>query len=88
VFSEQLEGAITMETQKVTVYFVNGEQQETVEHKLTAREVLFNAGFRPPEQYRLVRDEGNYTYPSLDSEVEVHKDERFTALFQGPTPVS
>lgn len=77
-----------METQSVTIYFINGERQETDVRELTVRDVLFSGGFRPPEQYRLVRDKGSFTYPSLESKVEIHKGEHFTALFQGPTPVS
>lgn len=77
-----------METDRLTAYYVNGDKQETSERELTVRQVLENAGFRPPEQYRLTRDEGNQTYPSLDTEVKVHPNERFTALFEGPTPVS
>ena len=77
-----------METAQITTYYVNGEQQSTDVRKLTVRTILYNAGFRPPEQYRLVRDDGDKAYTSLDEEVEVHPNERFTALFQGPTPTS
>ena len=75
-------------TQAATTYFVNGESQETVVRDLTVRQILDHAGFRPPEQYRLIRDAGHKVYTSLDEVVEVHEHERFTALFEGPTPTS
>jgi len=77
-----------LETAKATFYFVNGERQETDQHKLTVRAILEGAGFRPPEEYRLVRDDGNHAFKDLNEDVPVHKDERFTALFEGPTPTS
>jgi hypothetical protein len=77
-----------METKKSTEYFVNGERQVTDDHALTVRTILSSAGFRPPEQYRLIRDAGNKAFTNLDESVEIHKDERFTALFEGPTPTS
>lgn len=73
---------------KPIVYFVNGEKQETQQHQLTVRTILTNAGFTPAEDYRLVRDAGNHAYTDLDEEVPLHENERFTALFQGPTPTS
>jgi hypothetical protein len=73
---------------KAINYYVNGERQETHHHKLTVRAILTNAGFTPVEDYRLVRDAGNHTYTNLDEEVPLHEDEKFTALFQGPTPTS
>ncbi len=78
---------VQTETEAIT-YFVNGERQETHHHRLTVRTILTNAGFTPPENYRLVRDAGNHTYTNLDEEVSLHEDEKFTALFQGPTPTS
>lgn len=69
-------------------YFVNGEEQETDRRKLTVREILTNAGMTPAEQYRLVRDNGNHTFTDHDREVPLHEGERFTALFEGPTPTS
>lgn len=69
-------------------YYVNGEPQTTEQHALTVRTILSNAGLTPPESYRLVRDAGNHTYRNLDEEVPLHEHERFTALFEGPTPTS
>ena len=78
---------VQTETKAIT-YFVNGERQETPYRELTVRVILTNAGFTPAEDYRLVRDAGNHTYTNLDEEVPLHEDEKFTALFQGPTPTS
>lgn len=73
---------------KVISYFVNGDAQTTQERKLTPRTILTNAGFVPPEDYRLIRDDGNKVLADLDQEEPIHEGERFTALFEGPTPVS
>ena len=78
---------VQTETTDIT-YYVNGESQTTHHHHLTVRALLSNAGFTPPEDYRLVRNTGNHTYTNLDEEVSLHQDEKFTALFQGPTPTS
>lgn len=77
-----------MKTQTTTTYFVNGEIQHSEEDELTVRQILEHAGFTPPEEYKLERDHGHHVYPSLDDVVELHRDERFTALFQGVTQTS
>jgi hypothetical protein len=82
-----MELQVNTETKAFT-YYVNGESQTTHQHKLTVRTILTNAGFTPAEDYRLVRDAGNHTYTNLDEEVPLHESEKFTALFQGPTPTS
>jgi phenylalanyl-tRNA synthetase beta subunit len=82
-----MESEIQIKTKLIT-YYVNGESQTTTHHKLTVRAILTNAGFTPAENYRLVRDAGNYTYTNLEEEVPLHENEKFTALFQGPTPTS
>lgn len=69
-------------------YSVNGEPQESTEHKLTVREILENAGFAPAEDYQLTRDQNHHTFESLDEKVTLHKGESFTATFVGTTPVS
>ena len=69
-------------------YYVNGELQPAVEHKLTVKQILEGAGFKPAEQYKLIRDNGSHEYKSYTEEVPVHNDERFTALFLGVTPTS
>jgi hypothetical protein len=69
-------------------YFVNGEEQTTSEHKLTVDEILVHAGFTPPAEYELTRDRGHHVFTDGSQEVPIHKDERFTATFNGPTPTS
>jgi hypothetical protein len=80
--------ATTEQKTKTIRYFVNGAIQTTDDRKLTPREILTNAGFLPAEDYRLIRDDGNKVLADLDKEESIHQDERFTALFGGPTPVS
>ena len=75
-------------TERQTKYFVNGEPQHSSEDELTVRAILEHAGFTPADQYRLVRDQGHHTYTDLDQVVEIHPEERFTAIFEGPTPTS
>lgn len=69
-------------------YFVNGEREQTYEHKRTVRAILTDAGFTPVENYQLERDEGHHIYPNFDEEVPIQQDERFTALYKGPTQTS
>lgn len=73
---------------KLITYFVNAEPQETDQHELTVRTILSKAGLVPPENYELERDDGHHIFGSLDEEVPLHQGERFTALFEGPTPTS
>jgi uncharacterized protein YabE (DUF348 family) len=82
-----MESEIQIKAKTIT-YYVNGESQTTTHHKLTVRTILTNAGFTPAENYRLVRVAGNQTYTNLDEEISLHEDEKFNALFQGPTPTS
>lgn len=69
-------------------YFVNAEPQESAEHKRSVRQILEDAGFKPAEDYVLIRDEGDHKYTDLDESVPLHQDERFTAVYSGPTPTS
>jgi hypothetical protein len=76
-------------TQRTTIrYYVNSEEQTTTHDKLTVREILTDAGFTPAGEYRLTRDEGHHIYQDYDEEVPLHENEKFTATFTGPTPVS
>lgn len=68
-------------------YFVNTEPEFTTEHHLTGRQILEGAGFKPAEDYQLVRNDGDKPIGPDDRE-EIHKDEGFTATFVGPTPTS
>ena len=78
----------TQQKTKTVTYFVNAASQTTEARKLTPRTILTNAGFSPAEDYRLIRDDENKVLADLDQEEPIHQDERFTALFNGPTPVS
>lgn len=69
-------------------YSVNGQPYRTEHAEMTVRAILTDAGFTPPEQYRLIRDEGNKKLPNLDEQIHLHNNEKFTAIFDGPTPVS
>jgi len=69
-------------------YFVNGEQQLTHHASLRVGEILDDAGFRPVHEYELTRDADGHTYTHYDQEVHLHENERFTATYIGPTPVS
>jgi hypothetical protein len=69
-------------------YFVNGERQTTAVHKLEVKAILAAAGFEPIGEWRLSRDSDGYEFKDPDHVVEIHRDERFTATFTGPTPTS
>ncbi len=69
-------------------YFVNGEEQLTEERSRTVAEILELAGFLPVHEYELTRDSDDHTFQHYDERVELHEDERFTATYIGPTPVS
>lgn len=69
-------------------YFVNGEAEQTSEHKLTVDEILVHAGFTPAKEYTLTREEGHHKYTDYDEQIPVRQGERFTAAFLGPTPTS
>jgi len=72
---------------KVVHYSVNGEPQETRKHKLSGREILENAGFKPGEDYILTRNKGHKEI-GFDDEEPIAEGEAFTAKFRGPTPTS
>lgn len=73
--------------EKVIHYSVSGEPQETVEHKLSGRQILEKAGFTPPEDYKLTSDPSGHEI-GLDDEEPIHPGEAFTATFRGVTPTS
>ena len=68
-------------------YSVSSEPQQTSEHRLTGREILERAGFKPAEDYTLTRDDGNKVI-DLDKHESIREGERFTATFKGITPTS
>lgn len=80
-------GASETHDRKVIHYSINAEPQETTERKLTGRQILENAGFTPPEEHRLTRNDGGKEI-GLDDEEPIHEGEAFTATFRGITPVS
>ena len=77
-----------METRQATVYYVNGERQESKDDDLTVRQILEHAGFKPADDFELVRDQPHHVYKDLEEKIEVHQDEQFTAVFRGPAPTS
>jgi hypothetical protein len=77
-----------MENKETVTYYVNSEKQTTSQDKLEVKTILENAGFKPPNEYELERDEGHHIYKDQNEEVPLHNDERFTALSVGPTPTS
>lgn len=77
------------EHRHTTNYFVNGESQTTSERDLPVREILENAGFTLATDYTLKSENPPRDYDSeYDEEVRIHPNQRFQALFKGPTPVS
>jgi len=76
-------------TTKDTKYLVNGEEQTTDKDELTVREILENAGFTPAEEYKLTSANPKEDFTGrYDESVKIHPNQRFSAKFQGPTPVS
>ena len=94
--AQQLEAQPQSDNDEEIKYFVNGEEvihifQKSPDRKifkLTVREILTSAGFKPAEDYELSRDADHVTYASLDESVPVENGERFTATFKGMTPAS
>ena len=72
----------------MTTYFVNDDPHETLEQKLTVRDILKNAGFVPVEDFNLAKTDGAKPFSNLDEEIPIQKDEKFIAIFKGPTPLS
>jgi hypothetical protein len=71
-------------------YTVNDEPQTTLNHELTPRQILTNAGFSP-DQYYLVQIIGHHqeSYQGkLDVPIIMHQHMKFLAEYTGPTPVS
>jgi hypothetical protein len=76
-------------TNKHITYYVNGEAETTDEDELTVREILENAGFKPATDYTLKSENPKKDFDSqYDESVKIHPNQRFDALFKGPTPVS
>lgn len=73
---------------KEITYFVDGDPQVTTEKKLTVGTILTNAGFTPVEDYTLIRLPDNKEFSDPNEEIPIHKDQKFTKVFKGTTPVS
>jgi hypothetical protein len=76
-------------SERVITYFVDNEPQTTTKAELTVREILAKSGNDPATHY-LVELQGDHQIPykNLDEELKVHENEKFAAIFTGPTPVS
>jgi hypothetical protein len=71
-------------------YFVDDETQVTVEHQLSARQIMLNAGIDTLNHY-LVWIHGNAQtsyQENPDEMVHIHEKMRFISVFTGETPVS
>lgn len=74
---------------KTITYFVNGEEEQTDDRVLTVRQILEGAEFVPVTNYTLKSENPPADYGvDYDQEIKVHPNQRFQALFVGPTPVS
>jgi len=70
-------------------YFVNGERETTNSKKLRVQEILENAGFTPAADYTLKSENPPEDFAGrYDEFVDIHPNQRFQALFIGPTPTS
>jgi len=77
------------EKQKDIIYKVNGEDQTTDKDELTVREILEHAGNTPVEEWTLKSEDPKHDYNGhYDEVVKIHRNQRFQAIFSGPTPVS
>lgn len=77
------------EKEKTTTYFVNGEAETTVADELAVGSILEGAGFAPKTDYTLKSENPHKDYgTNYDELVKVHPNQRFQALFKGPTPTS
>lgn len=74
---------------RTITYFVNGEAETTAERELTVQTILETAGFTPATDYTLKSENPPEDFDSnYSQEVKIHPNQRFHALFRGPTPVS
>ena len=73
----------------IITYFVNGEAHTTSHRELTVGAILENAGFSPALDYTLKSENPPEDFDShYEQTVRIHPNQRFQALFKGPTPVS
>lgn len=76
------------EKKKPTIYYVNGEEQQTHEKTLTMGQIVEGAGFTPASDYELEDDADHKKYTDPSAEIHVHQKQRFTATYKGTTPTS
>lgn len=70
-------------------YFVNGEPETAGQDELAVATILETAGFTPATDYTLKSENPPRDFDArYDEVVKVHPNERFQALFKGPTPTS
>ena len=76
-------------SERLIVYFVDGEKQETSNPILTVAQILEKAGLDPKTHY-LVELQGEHQIKHLDpnEELRLHEHEKFISVFSGPTPLS
>lgn len=76
-------------SERLIVYFVDGEKQETGDPILTVAQILEKAGLDPKTHY-LVELQGEHQIKHLDpnEELHLHEHEKFISVFSGPTPLS
>lgn len=76
-------------TQHAITYYVNGEIETTDQEELAVRAILEGAGFSPATDYTLKSENPPRDFgTNYDTLVKIHPNERFQALFKGPTPTS
>ena len=87
--TEQIAPEAPVGSEKLIVYFVDGEKQETREHVLTVAQILEKAGLDPKTHY-LVELHGEHQTKNLDpnEKLHLHEHEKFISVFSGPTPLS
>jgi hypothetical protein len=70
-------------------YYVNGEAETSGQRELSVRQILEGAGFKPASDYTLKSENPKEDFDSqYDLIVKIHPNQRFDALFKGPTATS
>ena len=84
VATEELVGS-----EKVIVYFVDNEKQETQVPILTVAQILEKAGLDPKTHYLVeLRGEHQIKHVDPNEQLHLHEHEKFISVFSGPTPLS
>lgn len=71
-------------------YTVDGEQQKTMERRLTPRQIIVNAGLNPDDHYLVqIRGRAQISYKDrMDKPIEMKDGMEFVTVFCGTAPVS